>query len=296
MGSVAPQTRIAVALFFGFAVIAGAVFIRAQNHSRVIQGAVTIATSSVRTYIPIKDSDNDGVPDWQEALQNSDPIELPASSTASSSYQAPLTVTGRFAEQFFQDYMYARMYGNLNPTTQQQLVERETNALALQARDQLFSQKDINIFDASSTQVFHDYGNHVANIILAHPNGGENELTIFQRAMQTGDMATLDMLAPIQAAYASMVQDLLASPVPPSYAKEHLDLLNAINAVREDIRAMRTVESDPLYTLIRMKRYKDDVSGLSNALTNLFTSLYARDHVRWNAGEPVLQLITFPQQ
>jgi len=102
-------------------------------------------------------------------------------------------------------------------------------------------------------------------------------------------------LDPIALAYTTMVKEMLEAPVPEPYVQEHLNLLNALNAVREDVRGMQKVDEDALYTLLRMKRYEDDVLGLSNALTALFNALYFKDSITWGDGEPVSQLMTFTE-
>jgi hypothetical protein len=112
--------------------------------------------------------------------------------------------------------------------------------------------------------------------------------------MRGNDPEKLAELNPISASYVHIVQELLKTQTPSTYFKEHLDLLNSVNAVLEDISSMQNVEKDPLYTLIRMKRYEDDVMGMGNAINNVYSRLYLRDGIRWEQGEPVTKLIAFP--
>ena len=71
------------------------------------------------------------------------------------------------------------------------------------------------------------------------------------------------------------------------------NLANALNAIREDINGMQKVDEDALYTFVRVKRYQDDVLGLSNAITQLFNTLYFTDGVRFNSDDATLKLMQF---
>jgi hypothetical protein len=64
----------------------------------------------------------------------------------------------------------------------------------------------------------------------------------------------------------------LAIPVPAFAAKQHLDLINTYHALYESISAMAISFEDPALTLIRMKRYQDDATGLDFALQNMYQS------------------------
>lgn len=281
--------RIGGAFLVGVFLVAGAFYISRGND--VPNEANMAGISPVqRTFIAVEDTDNNGVPNWQDALLTNEPIVL---QTASSTYEEPTTVTGKFALKFFQNYVRAKtndIFGDSN----EELVAKATQELAGQVVDELLTEKDIVIFPLSDSATLQAYGNQVARVILAHPRKGESETLILQDAVRNDKPERLAELEAIELSYTTIVKQLLETPVPDTYVKTHLDLVNAINAVKEDIRAMRLVNDDPMYTLLRLKRYEDDVVGMSNALSNLFNLLYSRDTVRFTPGDPTLELIEFP--
>jgi hypothetical protein len=282
------QKRIAVAFLLGAVVIAGALLMRKSDSVETTSGTIVVAPVE-RLYVDVVDSNQDGVPDWRDALEDSNPILLPK---ATSTYSAPDTVTGKFAVNFFENYVRSKSYGAFGESNEE-LTTLYANSLAKQALDELYVETDITIFPSSGTQDLQTYGTNVASIILAHPYQGDSEIVILQEVSRTNNMERLSELEPIVASYVATVKDLLEVAVPNTYTKEHLDLLNAVNAVKIDIEAMQKLETDPMYTLLRMKRYEDDVLGMSNALKNLFSRLYLQDTVRWESSDPVLKLITF---
>ena len=139
------------------------------------------------------------------------------------------------------------------------------------------------------------YGNHIASIALSQEGESESEAIILQDVIRYEDKERLQDLEPIAAGYVQMVKLMLETPVPEAYATEHLNLLNALNAMREDIRGMQKLYEDPLYTFVRLKRYEDDVLGLSNALLGLFNKLHYTDNIEWETDEPASKLVQFPE-
>lgn len=286
------QKRIAVAFLVGSVIVAGSFLISRHSTAHDISNTAAALTPVERVHITPADSDHNGLPDWQDSLIQSDPIEL---SSTSASYTAPTTVTGKFAVQFFEDYMRSQISGPFGQS-QEELIQKSTEDLVSQAQDQFFTQKDIALFDATDSESLRAYGNQVANILLTQTHSSKDtELVILQDYMRYKKPERIHDLDPIESTYVTMVKEMLEIQVPSSYAKEHLDLTNALDAVREDIRSMQNVDTDALYTLLRVKRYHDDVLGLSNALKALFNTLYLQDNIRWSPDDPVLHLVTFTE-
>jgi len=280
--------RIAGAFLIGSILVAGS-FVVASGKKMDQKNSELAAVAAVeRTHIEITDENLDGVPDWQEVLQKSDPIVLPQ---ASSTYEAPTTVTGKFALTFFEDFLRSKNYGAFGDT-QEELIAEATATLVKQAVDELFTKDDLIIIPKTDAATLKAYGNYVASIPLGQESGKDNEAIILQDAVRYNDPERLKDLEPIALSYVNMVKLMLETPVPVTYVNEHLDLLNAYNAVREDIKGMQKLNEDPMYTFLRLKRYQDDVLGLANAVTNLFNALYLED-IRWDENDPVSKLVGF---
>ncbi len=283
------QKRIAGAFLVGATLVAVTFVMGGRTVPPSPSGSLS-ATVVEREYVKPTDSNGDGVPNWQEELLQEDTIVVPA---ASSTYKEPNTVTGKFALRFFEDFVRSNMYGAFGKS-KEEIAQQSAQVLIDQAVDELLTEKDITHFDTDSTQALRVYANQVALILTAHPNTNDNEAIILQDYLRYGKPERLKEIEPIALAYTTIVKNLLETQVPQAYVKQHLDLLNALNAVREDVRGMQKIEDDPMYTLVRFKRYPDDVLGMSNAISNLFNALYLEGGVRFDVGDPVLKLMVFP--
>lgn len=286
-----PQKRIAWAFAVGLVLVTGAFVL--SRHLQA-QNGTTLQVASVmeREHITVTDSDNNGIPNWQDALLNNDPIDL--SSGTSTEYTPPKTVTGKVAIDFIQNFLNAKRYGPFGDTNEE-IVDKATKQLTEASKDTFFVASDIQIVESNDKASLRKYGNQVASILLGAKTGSESELIILQDALRYDTPEKLAELEPISNAYGTMILEMTQIDVPFTYKDEHLNLLNALGAVHEDINAMRSVNEDALYTFMRLKRYQDDVLGLSNTITILFDTLYTTDEVRFAEGDFALQLVRFTQ-
>lgn len=265
------RKRIASAFLIGGTMVAFAFFVASERKkSELLPTAGELTVAAPRTHIAITDSNANDIPDWQEALQVNSPLVL---SEATTTYQAPTTVTGKFALSFFEDYIRSQNYGAFGDT-EEELIAETTQSLVKQAIDELFTKEDLVVITRSDPEALKAYGNYVASIPLSQKSGAESEIIILQDAVRYNDMKKLEALDPIALSYVNMVKLMLETPVPQKYVKEHLDLLNAYNAVREDVKGMQKLQEDPMYTFLRLKRYQDDVAGLTNAVINLYKAVH----------------------
>lgn len=284
------QKRIAGAFLIGGAIVATAFLIRMQQTSIPVAGTIAAVGTTDRAHIAVEDADKNGIPDWQDVLLTTEPVVVETSAT--TTYEAPDTITGKFALRFFEDAIRSKQYGAFG-STPDELIAEATQGLINSAADELFTEKDIEIVAETNETILRAYGNHIASIALSQKSGSESEITILQDAVRYDTKERLADLEPIAASYVNMVKLMLETPVPEAYVKQHLDLLNAYNAIRGDIKGMQKLHEDPLYTFIRVKRYEDDVLGLSNAVLNLFSALYLQDNITWSDKEPASQLVRF---
>lgn len=290
IGMVTSRTKIVGAFILGMGLVLGAFWLRAYSPAAENGTGLAVATrdEATRVHINTDDQDGDGIPDWQEALQRTEPITLKA---ATSTYETPDTLTDQFAIQFFQDMVRAENYGAFG-SNPEELADYATNAFAEKANDVLIGANDITITPDNGVVAIKNYANQMATIALDYtvPANSLSELEILKQSLDTGNPAILSELDVYVDGYSNMLTRSLATPVPDTYSKGHLDLLNVYQALRNDLVAMQASHDDPLNALIRVKRYQEDASTLAIAVLNLYQQALA-DQVTFTDADPASQFL-----
>lgn len=225
-----------------------------------------------RNHIATGDRDSDGVEDWQEPFLTAGPVIL---DEATSTYERANTLTERAGISVMENLLTAQAYGGLQAAEPEQLVNDSVENVIREAQnDRLYTQADISVIPGNEPDVIRTYANTVAMVLQKNDvKELRNELLIFQDAMATKNPKHYAELVTIANVYQKNRDDLLALPVPAALVKQHLDLINVFEAIQKDLMAMSVAEDDPVLSLLRLKRYQDDASGLGFALQNMYTAL-----------------------
>jgi hypothetical protein len=290
------QKKIVGAILFGTTVIALALILKREpaslNNVTVVNGEPVVVTKAPeRNAIPIADSNGDGVPDWQEALQVTEAIKTSSSTTP---YITPNTLTDQFALEFFEQMVRNESNGAFSKSPKE-LVAALSAPLAAQATDPIITAKQILVSTDNSAAALTAYGEAVAQIIITHDDpSGENEAIILERALRDSNPEELKKLDGKIDVYTDVLNKTLSLSVPSAVKAEHLLLVNAYQAILGDLYAMQNAFNDPMHALLRMKRYQDDATVLGNTLVTLATKL-TRSGATWNPGSPMLKIISISQ-
>lgn len=280
---VSSRVRIVGAIFLGVIIIGGAFYLRnAREYEKALLGGIAVSDVSPRREV--------AAGNWEASLRT---LTLARASTTAGrvlgtdvDYEAD-TVTERFAQSFFEQYLASDAVGALTPENQEAFLTDSLKTLAPEVTDTLFTSQDIRTTE-SSPEAVRAYGNILSEITTRHSGvSSENELAIFARAVAGGDTASQDFktLTNIATAYKNVLTDTLNVSAPSEFRDEHLALVNAYLAIHNDIAAMADAQNDPLYALVRTKRYDADVQALYALFTDIYSQLY-RAGVRYAADEP----------
>jgi hypothetical protein len=292
------NTRIKGALLIGVALVAAA-FVLAQYRSAptaptqvaALQPPTIVTQPSLREYIPPVDSNGDGVPDWQELIDRTEPLTVPQRVT---NFREPDTLTEQFALDFFQSYVRNSSFGDFGQSPDE-LIANASDELVAQAQDTLRTTADITAI-ASTPGTLRGHANRVAAALNAArlPEGTRNELEIVQDAVARSDANQLRELDPILQNYSLVITEMELMAVPDVLVKEHLDLLNTFVGMRNDIAAFRYLFSDPMYALLRLRRYPDDLQGMATAYQNFFEAAREQGAV-FEPNDPVYTVYEYRQ-
>lgn len=272
--------RVGVAVAVGVLIIGTSIFFRAPDPET--QGGDAIVATEAHTYQQTKDSDGDGVPDWEENLNGTDPHKKDTSTTTLAKSDAastePQTMTAQFAKQFFGEYI-AKNSGDtpMTDSEKQSFLQKSLQKIYTSSPvEKVLTDKDISIGAQSDVETLRAYGNAVADILNRYPVKSDNEAIILKRALDSDSEEELKKLDPIVLSYQKTIADLRAQPVPQPLIQEHLNLLNALSNVRSIIISMRGALLDPLPALSRFQGYGATIDSLRGSLIALNKSFQAK--------------------
>ncbi len=243
-----------------------------------------------RNFIPVNDTNNDGVEDWREEFVVQAPIELPATGTPTT-FAMPTTITDQVGIQVFESLLKNK--ANVQFTqTNEEIVGRTTDKIKSLAQDTLYTRESITVVPTEPVAI-RRYANMMGqSLITNNVTDSEGELEIVYAALQTNRQEDLKKLEPLAEMYKKLRDDALAAPVPERFAEDHLNLINAYHAMYRNITDFQMIFDDPLVALLRIKRYQDDATALALILSAMyrnaapFQSLFLKD-------DPALVFIAF---
>jgi hypothetical protein len=288
------------------------------------------AESALLQAIASKDSDNDGLPDWEEALYGTNPdnpdtfnlgmtdgeavakglivpkaiANVPlATSTASSAVPgapAPAasgTLTDEFAKSFFTLYLVAKQQNGGTALSQDQvsaLAEKAYTSLAANVTPAPDFKKASDLSTVpDSPDAYRAFAAGAEAVFAAHSvHLPKSELIYLQDAVQNNDMTALANIQKIAGAYRDIATGLAALPVPAGLASADLALINAMARISQAASDFAAVRTDPVATMFALETYPQAVIDFANAFQTV-GSAYASAGVSIPAGTPGAQFVGF---
>lgn len=274
---------IALLFFAAFKLLSGKnSFFAQRNDVKVQAGNLTI------NEMITKDSDGDGVPDWEEALWGTDPNNKETFGMPDATYIANKrkalnvnqpadngtpTQTDNFARDFFAAYNAMKTSGQVDDAT----IKNFSSALGQKIVDSSvvdqYSEKDLKLADNDDPQTQADYYASAAGLFAIYKESGlGDELEIaggIASTGQGGDTKSEDQLQKIAGAYQEFAQKLLLVPVPKSLVQYHLEIINSANNTGIAVSNMSKMISDPVTGLSGISQYQKYSSDLITSANNL---------------------------
>ncbi|MES2966380.1 MAG: hypothetical protein V4668_01175 [Patescibacteria group bacterium] len=289
--------KILGAFVVGFALVAGAYTVSNFNAPRIdtqnepVYG-LGASPAAARNYIPVSDSDDNGIEDWREEFVNNTPIIIDNSDVAGPvQYTPPTSLTDQVGIQLFQNVLQAKGRGNVGPNPQQVVADTAEMLRSTAMNDYIFKLNQIQVI-GTSDEAIRTYANTLGQIIINNNVKGDSDLAIIERALQTENPEELKKLDPLITMYKNLRDQTLATPVPTGFEKQHLDLINVYQAMYSTLSGLKLVYADPVVALLRVRRYQDDTKGLGIALQNMYSAFMP--HVRlFSENDPAFVFLAF---
>ena len=226
-----------------------------------------------------KDTDEDGLPDWQESLYGTDSNkadtdgdgvsdgdavrqglltprslheQLPEDPITEEDFPneeaAPGSITDQFARAFFEAYVQASNGRTLSEEETQALTARlveDFTARASRALNSPYTSVSVRRNPSAPVQ---SYAGAVEAVLRQNDvaSGEGQPLELMQALIEHGEEDARGKLLRLGDAYGKIEQDLLALQVPPELVEEHLLLIRSFDELQRATNLVASYEKDPL--------------------------------------------------
>ncbi len=268
-------------------------FLYNKTYNAIKNPEITTVTTPVKDVIE-KDTDNDGVRDWEEALWGTNP-ENPSTfgmpdkdyiekkrqeiaalnqiNTQTTSGAEPVNDTEKIAREFLSTIIALQQSGSFNQENISKLAQKfATDIGQTAAIDNRYKDTDLSL-SGESTEAKKAYYLNITKIIAVAKSGGMGgELNTISDFFSQENSDNTPILS-LSNTYSKLASALLKTSVPPSAKTFHLDLLNLSFAMSTIFKNISATNDNPIVALVGVSQYQNYESKLESsiiALTNYF--------------------------
>jgi len=288
------------------------------------QSAQASTETALLQAIAAKDSDGDGLPDWEEALYGTSPntidtfhlgmtdgeavakgLVVPRAvadvSVATSSQNsldsnglppppAEGTLTDAFAKNFFTLYLSAKQANGGADLTQSDIQNVANQAIqslssVVTIAPDFKSVNDLTI-SGSGVDALATFAVSAEAVLLKNTsNATTSEINYLKNALLNNDDTALPYIASIAKAYRDSATGLAALPVPMELAVNDLMLINTMMYISEIATDFTQVYTDPLAAILALQQYPQATQSLGTAFVHI-GDIYAASGISLHTGTP----------
>lgn len=260
------------------------------------QNSTQDSVKNLAETISRQDSDNDGLPDWEEALwktdsQNPDtdgdgtgdseeiklgrnPVKKGPNDVLEKSIarvegtaigtpgQQSLNETDVFMRELLAKYFELKGSGEVGSGSIEELANSMAGGLISKGTPpaKTYRAVDVLMSDDSSSSM-RIYGEEVGTIFVQR-SSKESELYILSQALSGNNTGTIEKLSQFEKEYTAMVKKLLLVKAPPTLASAHLGFINEFGAVASAVGAMSNTLTNPVLGLSGVSQYQKSLNAI----------------------------------
>lgn len=233
-----------------------------------------------------KDSNGNGISDWEEQLWGLDPTKLTTDGVANKSIieqkrrslqtnedGGPLNETDRLARELF-SVTTALSQGGAGRTLSQVGGSIGENMPEPQTAPH-YSREDLRLVTTSGRALI-TYRRGLEKALASY-SATLPEIEVVIQTLETGNTDQLDALNKTIAFYQSLNSQLISLSVPRSVAQYHLDMVNSTYGLAEAFKKMKVLDDNGIQALVGLAEYRTFSAQLDTAAQNLTTFLNEYD-------------------
>ncbi|XKT75292.1 MAG: hypothetical protein ACJKSS_00680 [Patescibacteria group bacterium UBA2103] len=284
------------ALIVGVAIISSAFLLTRDNPATFAERAVASPSSALREQVIEKDTDGDGLLDWEETLWGTDPFVVDTDGdgildgefvASRKQDKAPeeiiefedLNFTSQFSRTFFAEYLRFQSDGELSEGEKNVLISRLMNSIDIDL-PLAFSPNQFATTGTSDAEVLEYFRSIVIYFQKATPEGAEEgELKLLEEALTNDDPALFETIEDIAFGYARLANTLAQMEVPKTLTAHHAALVTATNRLSTLSYIFANTQNDALQSIAALPEYEEEVKRFTTAITAIHNEVSSREAI-----------------
>lgn len=328
MGQILQNWRALAATLLAVVIVAGAYTLARGIESPDV--AQASAETALLQAVATKDSDSDGLADWEETLYGADPhtpdtfnlgmtdgeavakglvvpkalndISVATSSPAGISADglppppAEGTLTADFAKNFFTSYLAAKQANggaDLSESDMKDVADKAVSSLSSVAvAPDYKSVKDLTV-SGSGADALKAFAVSAEAVFLKNTaDATKTPIGYLKSILEDNDATAFPHLSSLAGMYRGSAAGLAAIPAPRELSADRLALVNALMRMSQVTLDFTKADTDPLATILALQQYTDVAQELADTFLNI-GRVYATAGVSLRIGEPGASFVNF---
>lgn len=246
------------------------------------------------------DTDQDGVPDWEEVLWGLDPdnrettpgvpdittvnklkVEQEASMGEEGNLgnsNETLTETDKFSRELFSTIAALNEAGVMDQSTVEQISSSLAEHIKNSTQRKIYTLSDIRVLPDNSVTATKKFNDTLNGIYVKYPIQG-SVMDILQKFVideNDSDSGNLSQLGPIIKETRARMNAMSKIEVPQNLSLLYLDVLNMGEKVVENLEDIQLYDADPIVALGGIAQYEKSTTSLGEALGKLIAAINQR--------------------
>ncbi len=273
-----------------FYLVRGSVFQNTETYKKNGgDNELTYGNSTIQDLVN-KDTDGDGILDWKESLYGLDPtkkettpgvpdslaiekIKIKQGTTVATSNNIiatepeNLSETEKFSRELFATITAASQNGAMDQASIEALGSSLADYIQNSLPKKTFTVFDIKISNDDTADAFTTYNNVLTDIFKKNSTVGYTIMDVLQKFAGDGeniDASVLIKLDPIITQTKKIMDGMIKTTVPQSVSRLHLNVINSLEKLIENLSNIKLFESDTILALSGISKYQKDVTELED--------------------------------
>ncbi|MBP6883805.1 MAG: hypothetical protein KBC06_01040 [Candidatus Pacebacteria bacterium] len=252
-----------------------------------------------------KDTDLDGIQDWEESLWGTDPTkkdtnddgtpdsteiakmkterELATGDEANVPDDANLTQTDKFSRELFSTVAALNQAGEIDDNTIEKLSTSLNDQIKNVTPKKIYLISEIEISTDNNPQAYQAYSSSLDALFKkTYTQKTENVLDILKEFIGDGDNVNTEALMkldPIIDQTSKFMNGMVLIKVPSAISQEHLDVVNSLERLNETLSNIQKYENDVIVAMGGVSKFEENnnlyqasIDKLLNAMTKKLTN------------------------